>query len=213
LAATLVLFISSYAQNKNNELASNRYPNELQDYQFYRNEKVKQLIPAVSTTEDVLRNFGKNCYATCDYDEKWEIGFLHFGAGWQESVYEEGRFIKWTEHIYPPEIIRKISIILFLPKKSYDFSEIASQCNFGIIEGGSTKKQSKFQKEFRCERGGQDHPNISTISFADKYGLKYVVCDHGFGDSACKKGELLKIEYGISDEEKRKIEERSTVNN
>lgn len=203
---------SAHAQPNNATPKINRYPNELRGYEFYQNEKVKQLIPAVSTSEDIRRIFGETCCGLYDYDENWKIAFSYFGSDWEEINNFKGYASTWIKYEYPSEIVGRLSTITFIPKKNFDFNRISEKCSFIDIEDKLAANLSKFQKEFRCALGLQSHPNVSLINFSDKYGLTYRICDSDKKPEAnCRKGDLWNIEYSISNEENERIKKQSTV--
>lgn len=191
---------------KNTQAQSNPYPNELKGYEFFGKGKLKELILGFSKREDVEKIFGKDCGNSCDYNEKWTVSFDYLGDVTKLS----------GKHVYVPDPIylSKLYWIKLRPKTNFSLKEIIFSSEFkqGITFRSSDDPclLSSHPGKDCPFYGDKDYWNNLYNIYTDKYGLSYRVFGKVLEDSPknVKKrpeGDLISIEYGISDELEKKM--------
>lgn len=168
LALHSVVLCQQNAINKD----SLRYPNELKGFELMRSSKLANLIPGVTTAEELkaaikLLGVGEDCKIQptggCRLDENWDVSFTQIDS-------RDGN----------------LSSIRFYPRKRLPFSKVRFPKQFLKGEMGIVHLTQINAENF--------------ISYWDKYGLEYVIVDEAT-DKYYKKGDLFFIEYGIPEAE------------
>jgi hypothetical protein len=151
------------------------YPNELKGFELFKSGKWKTLVPFVSTKEDVEKIFGQECLKGCDYNDNWRVGIRFVEQSWREAGKEK------IPCVYE-KYLGKYESISFYPKKRI------------------RKKQLRFGKAFEIMSAEEYHSNPQIrVYYSDKYGLSYEVYGHGTNDGSYNKGDLISIQYGVSE--------------
>lgn len=191
---------------KNTQAQSNPYPNELKGYEFFGKGKLKELILGFSKREDVEKIFGKDCGIKCDYDENWTVSFGYLGNVTKSSGEKD--------YVLVPIYLDNLYWIKLRPKTNFSLKGIIFSSEFkqGITFRSSAAPcvlSSHASKD--CPfYGDKDYWNNLYNIYIDKYGLSYTVFDKVLEDSPKNvdkrpEGDLISIEYGISDELEKKM--------
>ncbi len=99
LILILTLISSALCQETNKSKIFTRYPNELKGFELMKSSKLKTLVPGISTENDVIRIFGKDCknkherLSVCELDKNWYVSFGYDG--------ETNSGILWDIQFYP----------------------------------------------------------------------------------------------------------------
>lgn len=192
---------------QNTQAQSNPYPNELNGYEFFGKGKLKGLILGFSKIEDVEKIFGKDCGIKCDYDENWTVNFTYLG--------NVTKFSCGIAYVLDPIYLGKLYSIKLRPKTNFSHKEIIFSSEFkqAITFPSSSDPCtlcSHCNHNSCLFSGNKDYwMNIHRI-YIDKYGLSYTVFDKVLEDSSKNVekrpgGDLISIEYGISDELEKKM--------
>jgi hypothetical protein len=137
---------------------SKSFPNELKDYEFFGNGKLKDLKLGSSEKKDVETIFGEYCEKYCDYDENFKIKFEYLTALDDCMTTEDIR-----DRIMCPQsdFVGTVSSITLEPKQ-YQILKDLPTSKFNMFSGGSS-----------IEKGSG--VSNSYTSFTDKYGLRYSI--------------------------------------
>lgn len=177
---------------------SSLYPNEIKGYEFFGKGKIKKLKPGISTKEDVIKIFGEACesiysFEGCKYDENWNISFYYFEptTAWFKT-FPDGNSVKYLPK---SKYVGKIQTIQLSALKNYPFAKKLLAKNF------KTEDLELRTKPF----SSPEQPGfvLSTIYY-DSSGLNYFVCQSE-DDKDFRKGDLLRIDYRISEKQQSKI--------
>jgi hypothetical protein len=88
--------------------------NEIDGLKFSTQEKVKHLSLLVSSKEDVIATFGKDCERGGRFNDDWDISFSYVGAGWSNTRIENGKEVVYNPS---PAIVGKLADITFKPRR------------------------------------------------------------------------------------------------
>ena len=151
---------------------SQRYPNELKGFQLMQTSKLRNLIPGITTVQELyavfeLLGIGNDCKIQqtggCKLDENWDVSFSQIES-------RDGN----------------LSGIQFYPRKRIPFSKVRFPKQFKKSEMGIVHLTQINADKF--------------ISYSNKYGLRYIIVNEST-DEYYKKGDLFYIEYGIPEAE------------
>lgn len=134
------------------------FPNELKEFEFFGNGKLKNLKLGSSERKDIEKIFGETCEKFCDYDEIFQIRFEYLAALDDCMTTEDIR-----DRLMCPQnnFVGTVSSVTLKPKQPQSLKELSTSI-FNKVSGGIiTEIGSKV--------------SISYTSFADKYGLKYSI--------------------------------------
>lgn len=163
------------------------YPNEIEGFQFSKQDKVKDLALLVSTREDVMALFGKDCLNGCEFNEDWNIGFAYVSSGWSISTTENG--VK-TVYKPRPEFVGKLADIVFRPRRPVLLPE-------SLV----------FPKGLRCTKGSTTSGDLHfrSIRCADDRVLSYLIHDETNDEGKFQKNQLVYISYTMTQETNKDI--------
>jgi hypothetical protein len=159
------------------------YPNEIEGFQFSKQDKVKDLVLLISSKEDVMRLFGKDCVNGCEFKEDWDIGFAYVNAGWSTTTS--------TTLLKPlPEFVGKLASITFRPRRPVLLPEST------VFPGG-----------LRCNKGSATRGELRfrSITCADDRRLFYNIYDETSAEGKFQKNELSSISYIMTKEKEESI--------
>ena len=163
------------------------YPNEIEGFQFFKLDKVKDLSLLVSSREDVMALFGQDCLNDCEFNEDWKIEFAYVNSGWSTSSKENG-----VTTLYKPrlEFVGKLASIVFRPRRPVVLRE-------SLV----------FPKGLRCNKASSTSGDLHyrSIICADDRVLLYVIHDETDGEGKFQKNQLVSISYALSQERNRSI--------
>lgn len=107
LACLISLTLTTHAQ-------SVTFPNEVEGFQFFKQDKLKKLEMMVSTQKEVVALFGEDCRFQCAYNDVWNIRFGYMTSGSKRRGVENGVRMIYT---IKPENVGKLIVIHFLPRR------------------------------------------------------------------------------------------------
>lgn len=175
-------------------------PNELENYKFFKEGKLKRLKLGISTKDGVKEIFGKDCEDICEYDKDWRIVFTYF-KNISREVTENG--IK-KKLVADPQSANKIYSVKLVPENRISFSQVKFPDEF--YKGQTVA----FGHDFSGHASG-----ISIDVYVDSYGLQYNIFDKENYTTFEEKdkrqhGDLMSVEYTIPNnlEEKFFIEQK-----
>jgi hypothetical protein len=182
-----VLCTCAFAQGR-------KYPNELADYQFFENGKLKSLLLLTSSSRDVKHIFGEHCDKRCDYNADWSISFEYFENTWiKESSTDRGEKRTFT---LDPKYLGKLRAIELKPKNRVSFLNISFPAVFERIIVTSTTDA----------REGKSRMTVND-AYQDPSGLTYEIYSRTNYDDInsratrrYEKGDLVLIRYDVTKE-------------
>ena len=153
------------------------YPNEIQGFQFFKQDKFKDLTLLVSTGEEVMARFGKDCIHGCQFNEDWDIGFAYVNSGWSRSTTENGLTTVYKPR---PEFVGRLADITFRPRRPIVLPE-------SLV----------FPKGLKCHKGLTTRGDLRfrSISCADDRILSYLIYDETSDEGKFQKHQLGSISY------------------
>lgn len=153
------------------------YPNEIQGFQFSKQDKFKDLTLLVSTGEEVMALFGKDCINGCEFNEDWDIGFAYVNSGWSRSTTENG-----LTTVYKPRLqfVGRLADITFRPRRPIVLPE-------SLV----------FPKGLKCDKGLTTSGDLRfrSIRCADDRILSYLMHDETNDEGKFQKHQLVYISY------------------
>lgn len=152
------------------------FPNELDEFKFYRNGRLADIKLTLSTTADVVRTFGEECLKTCELDENWKVSLLRLVKGINGCTGAGCR----TKLPILPEYIGRVWEITITPKKRVSFAKIRISEKFKQLRWGPVAWD---KNEY--------------ISYFDENNLSYRVLAEDSADGKHKKGDLKEIVYRV----------------
>lgn len=158
------------------------YPNEIQGFQFSKQDKVKDLKLLVSTGEEVMALFGKDCLNRCQFNEDWDIGFAYVNSGWSRTTTENGLTTVYKPR---PEFVGKLADITFRPRRPIVLPE-------SLV----------FPKGLKCDKGLTTSGNLrfKSIRCADDQILSYLIYDETTDEGKFQKHQLVYISYARAEQ-------------
>jgi hypothetical protein len=166
----MLVALAEMAGAQNQPAETSRYPNELPGFKLYAEGGWKSLEPWVSTGADAERVLGKPSPVFIPYNNDWQVIVNYFGSGTINGR-PWGEFLKGT-----------IDSISFYPRRRVSFSRVV------------------FPRAFECEGIVVSHTPAPLMSCSDATGLSYLIYTGDSDDGVVRKGDLRKIEYGVSRE-------------
>lgn len=165
------------------------YSNELKEFELFANGKWKTLIPYVSTKEDVIKIFGSDCKAKCDYDKDWKVRIDYVSQSWWMK---NDKQIKCKSE----DLLGKVETVYFFPRKQIFM------------------KEDLFSSNFKTLTLFIDHAPLKTV-FYDTEGLIYALYANEFdyifaseGQKFDKSNNLYYIAYRASKTEAEKLSDK-----
>jgi hypothetical protein len=178
MKSKILLFLFCFLSlTLNNFAQENQFPNELEGFQFFKNEKIGNLKLLVSTKEDVKAVMGENCANGCDYDGNWKISFAYVGSQWYRKSSQNG-----IERLYKPkaEFVGKLHDINFYPKRQIILPE-----------------SIQFPKGFRCNNGTtkREDTKYNERVCIDSSRIIYAISNENTSDGKILKEQIMHIGY------------------
>lgn len=164
---------------------------ELDGSEFENLQRLKGLVPGVTSEAEVIERFGSSCeIEVCILDDQWDVQ-IYFFAKRNER---EPRDPKFPRSVPIREFAGRLRSITLLPKSKISYSGV------------------RFGKEWNLGYGrtvGSTGSNIEFRQYHNGKGLSYLIVDrHRCCGPKLNKGDLLSIEYGLRpQDEKRAFEE------
>lgn len=156
----------------------NPFPNEIEGLQFTKQERFKDLKFLVSTKDDVISIFGRQCAISCQYDNNWDVQFSYVTKEEKRLRVKNGVTLTYKVR---PEFIGKLKDVDLVPRKPHVLSE-----SLVIPKGLYCKIPSEF-------------PNPEKIMVCwDGSTLAYRISSQDDPGGEYKKNEVFMITYGFS---------------
>lgn len=151
--------------------------NEIEGFQFSTQEKVKDLTLLVSSKDDVMAIFGKDCLNGCRFNDDWDIDFAYVGAGWSTTKMEKGVNVVYKPK---PEFIDKLADINFRPRKAIVLPE-STFFPPGLTCNKATTSQGTLQ--------------FKSLVCSDKQAVYYLIYDENDPNGKYQKNQIHHISY------------------
>jgi hypothetical protein len=156
---------------------TNQYPNEIEGYEFSRDERLSGLKLLASDKENVKAQFGEKCEHGCDYNQDWDISFSYVNSGWSRTFTDNG---EGQTRSPKPEFVGKLAGITFHPKRQILLSDSVT-----------------IPKELKCSIGTTYGNNMKykTRTCIDDRRLWYVISEETLENKKIVKGQMITVIY------------------
>lgn len=151
--------------------------NEIEGFRFSAQDRVKDLTLLVSSKDDVMAIFGKDCVNGCRFNEDWDISFAYVNAGWSRTRMENGVKVVYKPK---PEFLDKLADINFSPKKAIVLPE-----------------STFFPPGLKCDKAdsSQGALHFKSLVCTDKQILFYLIYDETDPNGKYQKNQIHHISY------------------
>ena len=162
------------------------FPNELEDYEFSRMDRINDLLLLVATQDDVRSRFGAECIDGCQFNDDWDIRFEYVGTTESITTTVDG-----IATVFRPrkEFLDKLQSIEFRPRKPIVFPE-----------------SFVFPEAFTCSwvgHGGSGGFSFLSRSCEDDSRVVYDLYDETDEKKGIQKNQLFLITYRLSESRER----------
>ena len=125
---------------------------EIDGLQFFTQEKVRDLTLLVSSQEDVMAIFGKDCLHGCPFNDDWDISLSYVGSGWSNTRIENGKQVVYKPS---PAIVDRLADITFKPRNGVMFprktiGKPSLQCSEGVTSQAGAEFKSLICTDHRA---------------------------------------------------------------
>ena len=150
--------------------------NEIEGFRFSTQDRVKDLTLLVSSKDDVMALFGKDCVNGCNFNDDWDISFAYVNSGWSTTKMENGVKVVYKPK---PEFLDKLTDINFSPKKAIVLPE-----------------PTYYPPGLKCDKAatGQGTLQFKSLVCTDQT-LFYLIYDETDPDGKYQKNQIHHISY------------------